>query len=461
MKIRNLFCLASGALSGGNKILLKLASMLSKTGQTVDVFLWDNKKQPDWFHEPINILTGTDLPQVLANGYDLVYFANAFLVPMALPHLRSARGVLISQGYESYCYGSNYNECLSECQGMADIMRLPIPVIATSRSVQHIFERQLNKDSYYVPVGIDDQFFAEINQPATRSPDKERILMVGNYLQKCKAMQDGFEAIKLIAKDLPVTLVLITQQKQDHKALNKLDLDVEVHYMPAQIAEIFRSCDVFCCPSWYEGFGLPAIESFACGIPVVSTKNHGVSDFGVDGINLLLAEPNNPTDLSEKIKSVLNNPSIAQSLVANGFKTAQTFRYETMLQTFLDAQKDLLRLAAPPTFENKKQEMETLLLNLENEGVFTPLHVQGELIALSAQLQNILATISTGSSLIDEAKGKLELLRDKLQSYLHNPLAEYYPAFKSCFDTCQFVLSIADEPHLHQYISLLRTGKTS
>src|SRR3712207_8748073 len=58
--------------------------------------------------------------------------------------------------------------------------------------------------------------------------------------------------------------------------------------------------------SWYEGLGLPAIEAFHCGTPVVSTRTVGVGEYAQDGRNLLLADANAP-ERSEEHTSELQS----------------------------------------------------------------------------------------------------------------------------------------------------------
>ncbi len=47
----------------------------------------------------------------------------------------------------------------------------------------------------------------------------------------------------------------------------------------AQMAELYRSCDVFIAPYRGEGFSLPTLEAMACGLPVIVTAGGATDDF--------------------------------------------------------------------------------------------------------------------------------------------------------------------------------------
>ena len=88
--------------------------------------------------------------------------------------------------------------------------------------------------------------------------------------------------------------------------------------------------------------GYAAIESFAQGTPVVSTRTQGVSDYGVDGTNILLAKPNDPGDLFEKLNLLLVDGNLRNSLRKNAYATAQPYTWDKAMESFEYAQSRML-----------------------------------------------------------------------------------------------------------------------
>jgi glycosyltransferase involved in cell wall biosynthesis len=63
-----------------------------------------------------------------------------------------------------------------------------------------------------------------------------------------------------------------------------------------------------------DGIPVVLMEAMAAGIPVISTHISGIPELIEDGISGMLAKPNDPKSLSQKIKDVVTNPSMASSL---------------------------------------------------------------------------------------------------------------------------------------------------
>ncbi len=69
--------------------------------------------------------------------------------------------------------------------------------------------------------------------------------------------------------------------------------------------ELYKNADLFVFPSLYEGFGLPVLESLACGTPVVTSNRSSLSE--VFGDYTTLVDPNNVSEISQAIKQILNS----------------------------------------------------------------------------------------------------------------------------------------------------------
>jgi glycosyltransferase involved in cell wall biosynthesis len=76
-----------------------------------------------------------------------------------------------------------------------------------------------------------------------------------------------------------------------------------------------QAADVFCLPSYREGFGSSVIEAAACGVPALASRIYGLTDAVAEGRTGWMHEPGNVQDLAEKLDDLLARPD---ELVARG-----------------------------------------------------------------------------------------------------------------------------------------------
>jgi glycosyltransferase involved in cell wall biosynthesis len=122
-----------------------------------------------------------------------------------------------------------------------------------------------------------------------------------------------------------------------YATLETLDLGDQVRiledvYDAESLVELYNGAAVLAIPSFYEGFGLPALEAMACGVPVVAAARGSLPEI-MGGAGLLI-DPEEPDDLAEALKRVLTDEGIRSDLVARGLARAAEFTWtETARQT--------------------------------------------------------------------------------------------------------------------------------
>ena len=88
------------------------------------------------------------------------------------------------------------------------------------------------------------------------------------------------------------------------------------------LIEKYRESWIYCLPSSYEGFGVPALEAMACGTPVVATVNAGIREIIRDRVNGVLCEPNL---LVNDYKELLKDQQLRSGIIANGIESVRAF----------------------------------------------------------------------------------------------------------------------------------------
>jgi glycosyltransferase involved in cell wall biosynthesis len=101
--------------------------------------------------------------------------------------------------------------------------------------------------------------------------------------------------------------------------------------MPGRVTDedlrtLYREATVFCLPSRYEGFGLPALEAMAAGVPVVAAAAGAIPE--VVGDAALLVAAGDTDALARGLERVLADAPTASRLVAAGGARASGFTWD-------------------------------------------------------------------------------------------------------------------------------------
>lgn len=86
--------------------------------------------------------------------------------------------------------------------------------------------------------------------------------------------------------------------------------------------EIYNACDILLFPSLYEGFGLPIVEAFATGLPVVTSDIPTIREVAGNGAILV-----NPTNMEEVIEGVKESLNLSKELSLRGIERSTAFSF--------------------------------------------------------------------------------------------------------------------------------------
>jgi glycosyltransferase involved in cell wall biosynthesis len=107
--------------------------------------------------------------------------------------------------------------------------------------------------------------------------------------------------------------------------LQRLDNVALVNYVP-DIAEFYRSCDVFVLPSIDDGFGMALIEAIVHGCACITTTNTGASELLTHGQDALIVEPANEDQLADSILRLYESEDLRKTLAHAGRRMADSIR---------------------------------------------------------------------------------------------------------------------------------------
>jgi phosphatidylinositol alpha-1,6-mannosyltransferase len=158
------------------------------------------------------------------------------------------------------------------------------------------------------------------------------LLTVGRLVER-KGVDQVIRALPSLVETVPDLLYLVVgsgPMLDSWKSLaGELNVDRFVRFtgpVPHEELPLFyRAADIFVMVSRYlenkgsvEGLGLVYLEASASGIPVIAGRSGGVSDAVEDGVSGYLVDPASPLELTDALRRVLGNPSLARSLGEKG-----------------------------------------------------------------------------------------------------------------------------------------------
>lgn len=202
------------------------------------------------------------------------------------------------------------------------------------------------KDLSVVHNGIATDTFKPMPEVA-RIPN--RIMATASADQPLKGLQYLLKAIKILAPTFPdIHLTVLGKLKEDGdtaKLLEQLNINEHLTFVSGieteALVKLYAEASVVVVPSIYEGFGLPAGEAMACGVPVISTNGGALPE--VVGDAGVLVPVRDEQAIADAITELLNDQNKRETLGASGRqRILQHFSWQVAAKQFVDQYRKII-----------------------------------------------------------------------------------------------------------------------
>jgi Glycosyl transferases group 1 len=306
-------------MSGGVRVQLAQADALIARGHRVRMV---TKGLPlTWRPSRAEWVYVDDFLEYDASGDDFVIGTYFTTVGPAWQITGGKRMVHLCQGYEgSFSVYDEHKDLIVAAYS------LPAPKLVVSKSLIPIC-RQFTDDVTFIGQVVEDEFYRPVTP---REHEPLRVLLSGQSQGSMKGIREGYGAVAH-ARWFHQKLDLIRVSPWAPSREEPLETVQEFHVglTAAEMTRLMHSCDVLIAPNHrQEGFGLPAAEAMASGIPCVLTTIPSYLSFDETHDYALFAPEENAIELGEKLIELLSDADLRARLRERGREVAGQWRVE-------------------------------------------------------------------------------------------------------------------------------------
>ena len=172
-----------------------------------------------------------------------------------------------------------------------------------------------------IPCGVNMDVFKPMPKSEARAElglGPEKVLLYVGRVQPLKGPELLLESVARLGRDSGLKVLIVggdVTGDEEVSKVRRLATELGIEHLVSfegtvphtRLVHYYNAADLCVVPSFYESFGLVAVEAMACGTPVVATAVGGLPETVKDGLNGSLIRDRNPEALAEKISLLLND----------------------------------------------------------------------------------------------------------------------------------------------------------
>lgn len=346
MKI--LYVITSLHTGGAEKLMVDLLPRLRDLGQHVELLVFDGTRTPFYkmlenqgiiinnfktchnIYDPINILRL--IPYI--KKFDIIHTHNTacqYYVPLAKFLIRGKTRLFTTE-HNTLNRRRNIHLFLFFDKIMYSSYE---KIICISDKVKLLLGKYIGNERNLITInnGIDvSKYFSELKIP---DPNKKIIVTMVAAFRKQKDQDTVIRAMALLNYNYTLRLVGDGERRIELEHLiRNLNLNERVNLLGIRndIPNILQQSDVVVLSSYWEGFGLSAVEGMAAGKPVIASNVDGLSDI-VNHYGLIFSK-GNAEMLAEEIKHLIEDKEFYLSVATKCRRRAMKYDISKMVHEY-------------------------------------------------------------------------------------------------------------------------------
>jgi glycosyltransferase involved in cell wall biosynthesis len=270
---------------------------------------------------------------------DFDIFHPTYYCPYFLKHLQKKPYVLTVYDMIHELYPGYFSPRDPTAQWKKEVIEHATAIIAISESTKKDILRFTNGDPERISViylGNPFEFLENFRNTAIRSDllpnEKPYLLFVGkrggykNFIFFITALTH------ILTKDQNLRVFCAGGGQftaSELKILKDLDIHTKVRVVRSNdyiLPQLYTNARAFIFPSLYEGFGLPVLEAFSCGCPVVASNTSSLPEIG--GEAACYFDPHDPGSLVQALESVIMDTHSREHYIKKGRERVSEFSWK-------------------------------------------------------------------------------------------------------------------------------------